>query len=200
MDIDQLLNKRVALPPLQPLPADLPESPRCHSARPPIPRPAPAEASGDDDDGGRSNPYTLMDDLSIFKVVAMYYGTGFHGKVPWSFWQFYKRATGSTRSNSSLYHHWNGAMKKKYEAFISAGRLAECIVWLETAVMAEQAPGPLPPVNVPHTGMPLYHSMSGPSIPLSREHVCRPEAPRTLTRTASCFQEGDFPFAQRMRH
>ena len=63
-------------------------------------------------DSGRSAPYTLRDDLMIFKVVATYYGFGFHGKIPWSFWQTYKRVTGSNRSNSSLYHHWNGAMKK----------------------------------------------------------------------------------------
>ncbi|KAK8886390.1 hypothetical protein M9Y10_041853 [Tritrichomonas musculus] len=157
-------------------------------------------------DSGRSAPYTLHDDLSIFKVVAAYYGFGFHGKIPWSFWQTYKRATGSTRSNSSLYHHWNGAMKKKYDAFISNGRLNDCILWLETAVMAEQSSNAcLSPqmINngnniqpVQHAGTPLFHNRSEP--PVSLIAVGQPNIsqmqPMTLIRTPSAKNESSFPF------
>ena len=201
MDIDQLLNKRASLPPLPPLTGDLADLDRPHSGRPPIPKPPPGDPlppEASDEESSRSNPYTLMDDLSIFRVVAVYYGSGFCGKIPWSFWQTYKKATGSTRSNSSLYHHWNGAMKKKYEAYISTGRLAECILWLETAVMTEQPPPHMHPIHIAHAGMPLHHSMSGPSIPLSLGRGHRPEAPRALTRTASCFHDGDFPFSRQI--
>ncbi|OHT12684.1 hypothetical protein TRFO_17389 [Tritrichomonas foetus] len=54
-----------------------------------------------DEDSGRSAPYTLSDDLTIFKVVASYYGFGFHGKIPWSFWQTYKRVTWQSRRRPS---------------------------------------------------------------------------------------------------
>lgn len=164
--------------------------------------------SASSSDSGRSAPYTLHDDLSIFKVVAAYYGFGFHGKIPWSFWQTYKRATGSTRSNSSLYHHWNGAMKKKYDAFISNGRLSDCILWLETAVMAEQSSNVClnsqlsnagsihgSPDIQQHTGTPLFHNRSEP--PISLVAVDKPSIaqmqPMTLVRTPSVANE-PFPF------
>ena len=117
----------------------------------------------EDMDAVRSSPYTVEDDLSMLKVVAYYYGSNFSGKIPWSFWQTYKRVTGSKRSNSSLYHHWNGSMRKKYDKYIESGKLSECIQWLEGAVISEH-----PPVysEFSPAGMPLYHSVSGPSIPL----------------------------------
>ena len=74
-------------------------------------------------------------------------------------------------------------MKKKYESFISTGRLSDCILWLETAVMAEQARLAPPPQIVPHAGLPLCHSMSGPQIPIARPGVGQ----RPLMRTASYF-------------
>lgn len=158
------------------------------------PREEPASSEETGPDNGRSAPYTLQDDLMIFKVVASYYGYGFHGKIPWSFWQTYKRVTGSNRSNSSLYHHWNGAMKKKYEAFIEGGRLNDCILWLETAVMAEQA-NPItdqPPIQ--HSGSPLYHNKSQPSIPIMIQPNSIPtDQPMALVRTGSCNPQA-FPF------
>lgn len=157
--------------------------------------------SASSSDSGRSAPYTLHDDLSIFKVVAAYYGFGFHGKIPWSFWQTYKRATGSARSNSSLYHHWNGAMKKKYDAFISNGRLSDCILWLETAVMAEQSSSACLNTQLsdiqqmPHAGTPLFHNRSEPPVSLitvGKPNIAQMQ-PMTLVRTPSVTNE-PFPF------
>ncbi|KAK8881673.1 hypothetical protein M9Y10_004433 [Tritrichomonas musculus] len=147
-------------------------------------------------DSGRSAPYTLKDDLMIFKVVASFYGFGFHGKIPWSFWQTYKRVTGSNRSNSSLYHHWNGAMKKKYEAFIDNGRLSDCILWLETAVMAEQTSPSAESIPFQHTGTPLFHNKSQPSIPLGAPKMNFQNQPLSLVRTGSCSNSLGFPFSQ----
>ena len=187
MDIHELLNKKVQLAEATSLPPECAPS-RVHFDRASVPVSQSTPPVIEDDDSARSNPYTLMDDLSIFRVVTWYYGLNFRGKIPWSFWQTYKRATGSTRSNSSLYHHWNGAMKKKYESFISTGRLSDCILWLETAVRAEQARMAPPPPVVPHAGLPLCHSMSGPQIPIVGPGV----AQRPLMRTSSYFEKRDF--------
>lgn len=219
MDLHALLNKKVQLPPIAGLTNAMPAVhfliPQEAAAPPPeqeiqmqMPTEMPhplieggiSQGTGEDINGldmSRSAPYTLLDDLSIFKVVATYYGIGFHGKIPWSFWQTYKRVTGSTRSNSSLYHHWNGAMKKKYEAFISKGRLSECIMWLETAVNAEQTSSMMPPPpqqpSVPHAGVPLCHNRSQPSMPLMMPSQSQNQ-PLSLIRTASCLNESDLPF------
>jgi hypothetical protein len=142
--------------------------------------PPPNEES-DDSEVNRASPYTMADDLSILKVVGAYYGTTFRGKIPWSFWQTYKRVTGSNRSTSSLYHHWNGAIKKKYDAFLSTGRLSDCILWLETAVMTEERPT----VMTLPTGAPLRHYRSEPPVPLEPHHQPRPDQPNPLIRTAS---------------
>lgn len=163
--------------------------------------PRPDESSLDDQncDSGRSAPYTLRDDLMIFKVVATYYGFGFHGKIPWSFWQTFKRVTGSNRSNSSLYHHWNGAMKKKYEAFIDNGRLSDCILWLETAVMAEQTSPVQDQPPIQHSGTPLFHNKSQPSMPLvipTSPRYQKQQQPMSLVRTGSCSNSMGFPFSQ----
>jgi hypothetical protein len=136
--------------------------------------PPPPEPEGDRN-VSRSAPYTIIDDLSILKVVAAYYGFGFQGKIPWSFWQTYKRVAHSTRSNSSLYHHWNGAMRKKYEQFLTTGRINECIVWLETAAMADHPPPP--------AGTPLCHVQSEPPIRLGL--TTQSQLFRPLIRTAS---------------
>ncbi|OHT15528.1 hypothetical protein TRFO_02857 [Tritrichomonas foetus] len=210
MNIDEMLNKKVKLPPITGLVGDMPQINVPIERLPDPPKPTPLELqfpkvqntqqedSNDESggDSGRSAPYTLHDDLSIFKVVASYYGFGFHGKIPWSFWQTYKKATGSTRSNSSLYHHWNGAMKKKYEAFITNGRLSDCILWLETAVMAEQIP-PNSTQPLPHAGTPLCHNRSQPSVPLivGQQNIAQ-EQPLSLIRTSSCFNDASLPFVQ----
>jgi hypothetical protein len=123
----------------------------------------------------------MTDDFSILKVVGAYFGTTFRGKIPWSFWQTYKRVTGSTRSTSSLYHHWNGAIKKKYDAFLSTGRLSDCILWLETAVMTEERPQPF---TVP-AGAPLRHYRSEPPIALNGSPPPRAGQPNALIRTSS---------------
>lgn len=159
MDIAELLNRK-------PLPAISTEQFDLHfpglstSCSQPETRIAPDEEF---QDTVRAYPYTIADDLSMLKVVASYYGYKFTGKIPWSFWQTYKRVTGSTRSNSSLYHHWNGSMRKKYERYIESGNLRDCIQQLEEATMFKQYP-PYPPLV--QVGMPLSHSVSGPSVPL----------------------------------
>ena len=147
------------------------------------------ESSGE---SAKSAPYSLSDDLSIFQVVASYYGYGFHGKIPWSFWQTYKRVTGSSRSNSSLYHHWNGAMKKKYEIFIKTGRLSQVIVWLQNAINSESQHNQNQANAQQHeiTGAPLFHNKSQPPIPLQNAQA------NPLIRTASSMNAMDFHFSQ----
>ncbi|OHS94679.1 hypothetical protein TRFO_39149 [Tritrichomonas foetus] len=88
----------------------------------------------DTEESDKSSPYLLQDDLLILKAIQAFFGSSYSGKVPWSFWNAFRASTGVNRSNSSLYHHWNGAMKKKYNSFLSRGKLAECISWLEKAV------------------------------------------------------------------
>ncbi|KAH0803098.1 uncharacterized protein GO595_004191 [Histomonas meleagridis] len=149
------------------------------------------EEPEDSGDPNRSAPYTLRDDLLIFKVVATYYGFGFHGKIPWSFWQTYKRVANSNRSNSSLYHHWNGAMKKKYDAFISNGRLGDCIMWLEAVISSEGVKNTQQPYQP--TGQPLFHNRSQPSVPLSQFNIQQPKQPLALVRTSSSFSAADIP-------
>jgi hypothetical protein len=130
----------------------------------------------------RSEPYTLLDDLSIFKVVAAYYGFDFRGKIPWSFWQTYRRVANSNRSNSSLYHHWNGAMRKKYDHFLSGGRMCECIAWLETAAAASQAASR----DAMPAGAPLCHMRSEPPIRIGVPATsAAPQSARPLVRAAS---------------
>jgi hypothetical protein len=142
-----------------------------------------------DPEPSRSAPYTLLDDLSIFKVVAAYYGFDFRGKIPWSFWQTYRRVANSNRSNSSLYHHWNGAMRKKYDHFLSGGRMCECIAWLETAAAASQAAMP--------TGAPFCHMRSEPPISLDVPATGAPaQTARPLVRAASQVPEPCYPFVR----
>jgi hypothetical protein len=179
MNVAVLLSRPPSFPPRQP-DAGIPVPPRDVAGAAGRPLAADGDCP-DDSDSARSAPYTVSDDLSIFKVVAAYYGVGFRGKIPWSFWQTYKRVTRSARSNSSLYHHWNGAMKKKYEPFLASGRISQCIAWLETAATAEQRPAPLP---VP-TGAPLCHVRSEPPVPLRLPQPAQAPAARALVRTAS---------------
>ena len=80
---------------------------------------------------GRQNVKTVFftpsEDLSLFKTLYAYYGNKPITKVPWSFWDLLRRTTGSDRSDSSLYHHWNGSIVKKYGKLLREGRLHECI-------------------------------------------------------------------------
>jgi hypothetical protein len=143
--------------------------------------PPPPIEDYEDSELNRSNPYTMADDFSILKVVGSYFGTTFHGKIPWSFWQTYKKVTGSTRSTSSLYHHWNGAIKKKYDAFLSTGRLSDCILWLETAVMTQDTPQ----LFTMPAGTPLKHYGSEPPVPLDPNPQPRADQPSALIRMSS---------------
>ena len=85
----------------------------------------------EDDKQIKSNPYTIEDDILIINAVANFYGSTFHGKVPWSFWNTLIATKKLSRTNSSLYHHWNGAMMRKYGEFLKTGHLRECIKWLQ---------------------------------------------------------------------
>ena len=83
---------------------------------------------------GKQTTFTALEDISILKAMRLYLGKNVSFKIPWSFWQLYRRSTGSQRSDSSLYHHWNGAMIKKYGNFIKEGRIDDCIQWAESAL------------------------------------------------------------------
>ena len=111
-----------------------------------------------------SGQYKLIDDLQILKAIKTYYGNAFSGNVPWSFWQTYIKTTGCNRSSSSLYHHWNGSMQRKYGTYLKQKRLDECIDWIQKEMkslnpskrkcMKEEDPQP--------TGQPLCHNWSAP--------------------------------------
>lgn len=114
--------------------------------------------------------YTLADDLLILKTINSYYGTAFHGRVPWSFWQTFRKVTGNKRSPSSLYHHWNGAMKRKYGSFLNHGKINECISWIETAMESGK---PVQKENTDNefTGLPLAHNWSFPPAPIDQNDL-----------------------------
>ena len=132
---------------------------------------------------GRQNVKTVFftpsEDLALFKTLFAYYGAKPINKVPWSFWDLYRRTTGSDRSDSSLYHHWNGSIVKKYGRLLREGRLHECIQIAE-AETEKQAPfdfpssklsysqsqaayGPL--VSYPQYYYPPYQQMYDSSMP-----------------------------------
>jgi len=71
--------------------------------------------------------FSPEEDITLFKTVLMYFGQTSIETIPWSFWKFYRKATGSKRSDSSLYHHWNGSVQRKYGFLIKSGRISECI-------------------------------------------------------------------------
>ena len=103
--------------------------------------------------------YSLSDDLMILKAIYNYYGSSFNGRVPWSFWQTFSKVSANARSSSSLYHHWNGSMRKKYGALIAAGRLEQCISWVEQTISSGKKLRNNP---FKMTGMPLTHNWSAP--------------------------------------
>lgn len=82
----------------------------------------------------KATTFTSAEDVTILKALRLYLGKSASLKVPWSFWQFYRKLSGSQRSDSSLYHHWNGAMVKKYGCFIKDGRIDDCIKWAESSI------------------------------------------------------------------
>ena len=158
---------RPLLPPITSLIEDYPTLDLLLDARP-------REDSDVQDAGVKTPQYTLADDLQILNTIKGFYGTAFQGRVPWSFWQTFRKATNSNRSSSSLYHHWNGAMRRKYGAFLSQGKLDECIAWIEQALEN----GKLAPRKPePPTGHPLAHNWSLPPIPIRGGLPCHPLAP-----------------------
>lgn len=86
----------------------------------------------------KTTQYSLNDDYLILKLLFKFYGEKFNGNVPWCFWQMFKDATGHPRSCSSLYHHWKGSMTRKYGQFFIAGKLDQCIQWIEKAIEKKQ--------------------------------------------------------------
>jgi len=128
--------KRFLLPPISTLTPSTPLKmfPQFVSQVAPVVTPPPAEGQH-----SKSSLFTPQEDVEILRTMRMFFGQEFNNRIPWSFWQVYRKATGSTRSDSSLYHHWNGAMKKKYGSFLSEKRLDDCIKWAETALELENA-------------------------------------------------------------
>ena len=83
---------------------------------------------------GKPTTFTILEDISILRAMRLYLGPSIPVKIPWSFWQVYRKFCGSQRSDSSLYHHWNGAMLKKYGNLIKEGRIDDCIRWAEDSL------------------------------------------------------------------
>ena len=136
---------RIVLPPISSfMPDDRFAEIFCINRKPQSPEPVDALES--------SGPYKIDDDLSIFKAIRSFYGDTFSGTVPWSFWKTYRQLTGSNRSTSSLYHHWNGSIQRKYRQFLRQKNLDACIKMIEQ----ERENGP---VEVP---LPLTHNWSQP--------------------------------------
>ena len=86
----------------------------------------------------KTSHYSLTSDLLILQHLFQLFGNSFNGVVPWSFWQSFKDATGHPRTCSSLYHHWKGAMSRKYGHFLKKGKLCECISWIQTLLNEEK--------------------------------------------------------------
>ena len=158
---------RPLLPPISTLMDDFPTLDVLLDARP-------REDYDAQDSGVKKPQYTLADDLQILNTIKGFYGTAFQGRVPWSFWQTFRKATNSNRSSSSLYHHWNGAMRRKYGAFLTQGKLDECIVWIEQALENGKT---MPRKTEPPAGHPLAHNWSLPPIPIRGTLPCQPLPP-----------------------
>ena len=112
-----------------------------------------------------SGPYRVDDDLSIFRAIRSFYGESFNGTVPWSFWQTYRRLTGSNRSTSSLYHHWNGSIRRKYGSYLREKNIEDCIKHIESEKNTNSAKMEKPPMRI---AMP--HNWAGP-VPLGKSHL-----------------------------
>ena len=89
----------------------------------------------------RPSQFTIEEDLEIVKCVFAFYKPTWNQKIPWSFWQIYRKTTGSQRSNSSLYHHWEGSICKKYGMFINSGRLDDCIKFIQAQIAMDAKHG-----------------------------------------------------------
>ncbi|OHT13237.1 hypothetical protein TRFO_16682 [Tritrichomonas foetus] len=114
-----------------------------------------------------SGQYKLSDDLQILKAIKTYYGNAFSGSVPWSFWQTYIKTTNCNRSSSSLYHHWNGSMQRKYGTYLKQKRVDECIEWIQKEMKSlnpskRKCMKEADPPHIQPTGQPLCHNWSAP--------------------------------------
>lgn len=114
--------------------------------------------------------FSVLEDIAILKAMRLYLGKNVSLKVPWSFWQFYRKFTGSQRSDSSLYHHWNGAMVKKYGNFIKDGLIDECIAWAENSSESKQVKSDYEDEIFPVEPRMLIHSRSHQVMPSSYFH------------------------------
>lgn len=87
---------------------------------------------------GKAKPntvyFTPLEDIALFKTLLIYFGPKPIDKIPWAFWDLYRKFTGSDRSDSSLYHHWNGSIMKKYGPLIREGRIMDCIKFTEASL------------------------------------------------------------------
>ena len=77
--------------------------------------PTEANSERDDDKKDKPVPFTHEEDTGIMQSVLNYFGPV--QKVPWSYWQIYKKAYGTWRSTSSLYHHWERILSRKFKLF-----------------------------------------------------------------------------------
>lgn len=114
---------------------------------------------------GKPTTFSVLEDISILKAMRLYIGKNVSLKIPWSFWQLYRRYTGSQRSDSSLYHHWNGAMVKKYGNFIKDGKIDECIQWAESTLDLDAVSGDVEPDAKPIEPRALVHTQSQQVLP-----------------------------------
>lgn len=114
---------------------------------------------------GKPTTFSVMEDISILKAMRLYLGKNVSLKIPWSFWQLYRRFTGSQRSDSSLYHHWNGAMVKKYGNFIKDGKIDECIQWAESTLDLDAVSADVEPESKTPEPRALIHTQSQQVLP-----------------------------------
>lgn len=156
-------SQRVQLPPISSI---APGMPTLHLTLPQSTEEcAPNTAPDSDTEYIKPIAFTPLEDISILRTIRLFYGRQFTGTIPWSFWQIYKRATGSERSTSSLYHHWKGAMRKKFEVFLRDGRIDDCIRWAESALEIENASTSYMPKERNQKKNVLIHTKSHQEIP-----------------------------------
>lgn len=161
------MEQRIVLPPIESIMCGMPTLCLNLNAEPEESPESPAsdtEILDDNTSSSKTPQYTLKDDLLILKTIKTYYGTAFHGRVPWCFWQTFRKATMSDRSSSSLYHHWNGAMKRKYGSFLNQGRLDDCIAWIQAGIASGKPLQRKVMECNTYTGMPLAHNWSLPPM------------------------------------
>jgi hypothetical protein len=48
--------------------------------------------------GQKVPQYSLEDDVQILRMIKSFYGWQFRGRVPWGFWETFRKATNTPRS------------------------------------------------------------------------------------------------------